>query len=306
MKYELNADEPVKDGIRRVVFEELESAYQLLSDPKSDRQEAVHESRKSFKKIRAALRLIRDGLDRDVYRRENKRFRNAGRKLAEVRDAAVRIQTLERLLKTFQDELAENVFSGIQEEIAKKSREIEQKAMEDDSAAEDVLNRIREAQSSAADWRIKNKDSSLLYKGLSRVHSRGRKALGRALKNPSPENLHEFRRQAKYLWYHLRLLRDAWPAVMDAWIGATHRLEDCLGENHDLDILRQFVGESLADGIGETETMTLFGLIGQQRERLRDEGLAIGRRVYREKSSRFAERVVSYWMYNAEEVEHES
>ena len=60
-------------------------------------EEVVHDARKRFKKIRAVLRLVRGGIDRRVFDRENVRFRDAGRPLSEVRDVGVLVQALDRL-----------------------------------------------------------------------------------------------------------------------------------------------------------------------------------------------------------------
>ena len=36
------------------------------------------------------------------------------------------------------------------------------------------------------------------------------------VRDPSPEHLHDWRKRVKDLWYHLRLLRDAWTDAMKA------------------------------------------------------------------------------------------
>ena len=60
------------------------------------RSAAVHEVRKSLKKIRAALRLVRPVIGDKSYRRENTCFRDAARPLTEVRDARHRRQPASR------------------------------------------------------------------------------------------------------------------------------------------------------------------------------------------------------------------
>ena len=64
MAYRLKRDEPVIDGLKRVISEEIKSAGDRLSGKnKTTRDEAIHESRKSIKKkVRATLRLVRGEL----------------------------------------------------------------------------------------------------------------------------------------------------------------------------------------------------------------------------------------------------
>ncbi len=73
-----------------------------LSGQGSKRETAIHEARKSVKKIRGALRLMRPGLG-NVYRDENDAFRDIGRRLSEVRDAVAMIEVFDSVVEKFKD-----------------------------------------------------------------------------------------------------------------------------------------------------------------------------------------------------------
>ena len=89
-KYRLHDREAAAEGVRRVARGQLDLATEALEDGSAqNRDEAVHEARKALKRLRALVRVARDELGDDVYRRENVAFRDAGRKLAGSRDAAV-------------------------------------------------------------------------------------------------------------------------------------------------------------------------------------------------------------------------
>src|SRR5438445_3587110 len=96
--FELQMGESVEAGVRRIVDEQLQDALDELrgADPRKA-DAAVHAARKRFKRIRSLVRLVRTGLGQAVYHRENACFRDAGGSLAEVRDAAVLVQTLDQL-----------------------------------------------------------------------------------------------------------------------------------------------------------------------------------------------------------------
>ena len=55
--------------------------------------------------------------------------------------------------------------------------------------------------------------------------------------HPDAEDLHELRKRVKDHWYHVRLLRAAWPPVMTAWADEAHVLAEQLGDDHDLSVL---------------------------------------------------------------------
>lgn len=84
--------------MRRIARGQIDLAVELLESADGcELDEAIHESRKAFKRVRALVCLARDALGDETYRRENETFRDAGRALASVRDARVMVDTLEDL-----------------------------------------------------------------------------------------------------------------------------------------------------------------------------------------------------------------
>ena len=77
----------------------------------------MHDARKCFNKIPAVLRLVRDEIGEDSFERENISFRDAGRRLAPVRESAVLVQTFARLCERFAGQLAPNAFTGLRDEL---------------------------------------------------------------------------------------------------------------------------------------------------------------------------------------------
>jgi hypothetical protein len=101
-RFRLREDESAPDGIRRIACGQLDLSIERLDgDTDEDLGTAVHEARKSFKRLRATVRLARDELGDDVYRRENTAFRDAGRRLVGTRDSQVLLETLEALSERY-------------------------------------------------------------------------------------------------------------------------------------------------------------------------------------------------------------
>src|SRR5579864_4999680 len=95
MAYHLKLDESVPAALKRVVAEEIDSAVdQLTGKGDSDRDEAIHEARKSVKKVRGVLRLMRPQLGR-TFTVENTHFRDIGRQLSAFRDAGAMLETFD-------------------------------------------------------------------------------------------------------------------------------------------------------------------------------------------------------------------
>src|SRR5689334_17059489 len=101
MAYHFKRDESVAEGVRRIALEELDEAVSQLGGARgAGRDEAVHEARKSVKKVRALLRLVQPELG-DTYRGESRVLRDAGRTLSAFRDAGSVIEALGKLREKY-------------------------------------------------------------------------------------------------------------------------------------------------------------------------------------------------------------
>ena len=127
-----------------------------------------------------------------------------------------------------------------------------------------------------------------LVPGLERAYRRGRERMREAEEDPSTERLHEWRKRAKDHWYHLRLVRDAWPQELEARADEVHRLTDLLGDDHDLAIL---AGEAQAAGEASDDRADLLAAIDRRRAGLKAEAFKLGARVYAEKPKAFGRRM---------------
>jgi len=78
--FRLKDDESVQHAVSRIARHEIDAMRaQLRAGPA--RREAIHEARKSSKKLRAVVRLMRDAIGEKSYRRENATLRDAVRPL---------------------------------------------------------------------------------------------------------------------------------------------------------------------------------------------------------------------------------
>ncbi len=109
--------------------------------------------------------------------------------------------------------------------------------------------------------------------------------------DPDPELVHEWRKRAKDLWYQLRLIRRAWPELLEETVDRTHELADLLGDHHDLTVLAADLDARSTVG----SERQLAELIEQRQGELLDGALALGERIYAEKPKAFGRRMRAYW-----------
>ncbi|HEU0023947.1 MAG TPA: CHAD domain-containing protein [Thermoleophilaceae bacterium] len=284
--YRLRADEPVGKGIARMARGRFAHAIdELRGKTDSTAEVAVHEARKDLKKLRSLLRLVRDGMGGATYRRENAALRDIGRSLSGVRDADVMLATLDDLEERFTGELPPDVAGGLRQALEAHRR------MLDVDGDQDALPALDEARRRVRLWAPDGDDFDVVQGGLERGYRRGRQAWRSALADPSAETLHEWRKRAKDLWYHLLILRDAWPPVLEPLADQAHELSDRLGEDHDLALLSDFAYAHAPDLDGAERVEELVAVIAPRREELRAEAFDVGARLYADRPGAFSRRM---------------
>jgi CHAD domain-containing protein len=301
MSLELKPDEALRKGIRRIVRHEMDAALEeLTGEHKGPRDGAVHEARKSFKKVRAVLRLIRPVIGEQTFRAENTCFRDAGRPLTEVRDAKMLVETLDKLTEHFQGHLAGQSFAETRKELQANLRVVRKRVLDDENAFAVVGEAVRQARERVKRWTDVPNKWSTVGAGLEDVYRQARIALGEAAREPTMENLHEWRKQTKYLRYQLEVLQSLWPERMAEMANETDHIGELLGDDHDLAVLRQMVTDD-PEQFGETGEMELLvALIDSRRAELQQEALLLGGRFYQEKSRTFVRHLKGYWRTRAQ------
>jgi CHAD domain-containing protein len=293
MAYRLKRDESVIRGLKRVVREEIESAAaQLSGEMKTSRDEAIHEARKSIKKVRALLRLM-SGEFGAAYARENARLRDIARRLSQFRDAFAIIETFDDLTNKFKDQSVNklhSVRSGLAKRMKEAGREEEVVIVIHDAAAA-----LGKAARRVKTWPMQRDGYAAIGPGLEETYRGGRKALATVLKDPRPENYHELRKRIKDHWYHMRLLEGLWTGMMSAYEKNLKALETWLGNDHNLAVLREtIVAEPVFYGKKKEVGLTLE-LIDEHQKELRHRAVSLAQRIYDEKPGEFTRRMGDLW-----------
>ncbi len=292
MAYRLKKSESVPNGIRRIVVEEIDSAAEQLAKPK-DRDEAVHEARKSLKKVRGVLRLVQPELGR-VYQRENMQLGGIGRKLSELRDATAIIEVFDGLLDRYKGHLRKDALTSIRRGLEKSKRDTEE-AIDAGKTVQQAIATLRSARKRVKDWPLQQDGFVAVAGGLKERYRRGRQAMSAARREQTPESFHEWRKRVKDHWYHVRLLESAWTDLLQARESSLKNLETWLGDDHNLVVLCAKIDES-PDSFGEAANIQLFlALSTQYQKELRENALSMGERLYEEKPGQFTKTMSKLW-----------
>jgi CHAD domain-containing protein len=263
--FRLKQGEALPDGIRRIARGRIDHALEALEDAG---EEGVHEARKDMKKLRALLRLVGG----EPFRAERACFRDVARELAGVRDADVMLATLADLEERYGADVGQ-VRQGVE------AHRLRTAGGGREQAARAATAMLLEARGRVDGWPIEGDGFQALAGGLERTYRRGRRDWRGATKDPSTENLHEWRKRVKEYWYHCSILEETWKPVMRALADEAHELSDRLGDDHDLAVLLDFGAEPLEP------------LITRRRRELQEEAFAYGSRLYADKPKAWVRRI---------------
>jgi hypothetical protein len=293
MTYRLRRRQRVQKSVRLIAGEQIDKAIAEVNDAELDRHETVHQVRKRCKKLRALVRIVRPQFA--GYARENAFFRDAARELSYLRDAQSVVECFDALMKHNGDRVDGARFVAIRMELVDRRARLAEDVTGLDARLGAFLRQMHDARARVDLWKIDGDGFSAVRGGLSKTYQRGRKALRKVLADPTTENLHEWRKRVKYHWYHERLLRPIWPAMMRAERQLADELADLLGDDHDLAVLQHTV-DGEPDRFGEErDRQALAGLINQRREQLQAEARLLGKRLFAERTGARARRFKRYW-----------
>lgn len=295
MGYVFQVEESVEAGVRRIATELIDDSISRIEDPGQDRHTTVHEVRKNCKKMRGLLRLARPALGDEIYAEENARFRDAARSLSALRDAEAMIETYDELMGIFGELVDLRRFNTIRDELERRKARIAEDTGDLERRLEAFLLEMRDALERVQSWEFHAEGFDALAGGFRRVYGRGRREMARAYKDPTTEHVHEWRKRAKYHWYHARLLQYVWRPVVSPLADELDVLSDLLGDEHNLAVLEAMLLAQPAAFGDERVIQATLGLIGRRRAELREMAWPLGQRIYAEKPRAITSRFRSYW-----------
>ena len=311
--------EPLGDAVRATRAQVADAVRGLrvaarAGDP-SALARAVHEARKSLRRARALVDLLRPLLGAEAASDLAAGLRDARRHLSDARDATVVVAALRAAWK----ERAAGAPApagrrtrppGVAALRARLVGDRDAELAGVDAAAaitavallHDVQARLRAVAVATADGGSTGTapPDAVLRRGLSRQHRRALAATRAALARPDDERLHDARKRWKELGYVMRWWAPAWPRVIEPWLVEVDALGDLIGEHHDQAVLRARLGEPAvaavaADAAGGDALVAEVRARSERRgARLRARALPVLARLAAEPTDAFVARHLAY------------
>ncbi|TNC48998.1 CHAD domain-containing protein [Rubellimicrobium rubrum] len=284
MGYAITADDDgVEAALRRIAREEADGALKQVR-AEGDLGPRVHEMRKTVKKLRGLLRLVRPVFADAAA--ENAVLRDAGRGLSALRDAAVQLSTAERLSASLPDDRREALLAPFRAAATHHDARAEAEMLP--PFADAMMSLLGRAER----WRLRREDWRALEPGLAATWTGARRAMKHARRNTDPEALHEWRKRVKDHWYQARLLRPIWPEMMDPHIKAADQLGELLGQVNDLAVFRERLESA---GLGHALLSEAQDLATVRHAELMAEIVPLGRRLLAGRAEALTDRWGMWW-----------
>lgn len=220
-----------ENGLMRVIGEQAEKLVKECEKAGEDPAAFAHKARVRCKKIRAALRLAAPLMGAKAYARENKWWRDAARELSGLRDASARIEALEALRPFLTARIGSAMMRRLTERFEKERR-----AMNAAPAVAAFCQRFRKRGEGLAPH-LRGGGREVMAEALSETYRQARNAMKAALKKRDPLLLHEWRKQTKYHALQTRLMRMAFPEMLQNRTGAARELAELLGTAQDIEVV---------------------------------------------------------------------
>ena len=285
----LERSERAARDARRILRRQIRKALETLASRGSD-DEAIHDARKAIKRARATLRLVRGVISKREYRRGNRLLRDAAQPLSAARDAKILVEACDGLLHRAPRARAIAGTRRLRETL-RRARSATRRALLRTGQLERSCRLLSQARRAAARWSLPRDTFATLAAGAQRVYAQGREAMQRVRLEPSVGCLHEWRKQAKYLYLQLELLAPLYGPAVSNMAQRFEALSDELGKDHDLALLRLSVAAHSRDFRTESAASELATLIERTRTALQGRALLRGTRLYQPEPAGFVRRL---------------
>jgi len=294
MAYKWEIGEKIPDGIERLMKELVDFTLEQLKDESNDRDEAVHDARKSFKKLRAILRLVRFEIGEEEYQKQNMFYRDLARQLSPLRDAFVLVEIMDNLIKELDDKDLKKVAKIIRKDLNSEFLKTKEAFWSTGEAVSEVIAALEAERDKVGQIGIERDSFKVFQKGLDKIYRQGQGRMEIAYANvPASEGFHDWRKRVKYLWYQLRIIESVYPAELVAINNQLDQLSDLLGNAHDLAVLYEKIEDhpETQDGTGRQ----LLAYLDHKRGELEASARPFGEAIYTMDSKDFIKQIKNWW-----------
>ena len=286
MGFEFTHRSGIEVQVRDLARAQIEKALQECGAPEAEFGAVVHKLRRRCKKLRGLVRMIEPRFK--FWKQEDRAFRDAARSLSGSRDAAVLVDTFAKLVAY--DRERGGRIDGVQREAmaAWLGARVISPSTGEDRVLETFAGLFEAAAVRAKGWSLSGRGFDRIGDGLEATYRRMRDSLAHAETEQTSDALHAWRKETKYHWHQVGLMRAAAPDLLGARRTSLDRLSEMLGDHHNLAVLDATLAE-------HGDRAVVRAVIAEQQATLACRAFALGRQLAAEKPAMLRDRFEQYW-----------
>lgn len=241
----------------------------------------VHRIRVDIKRLRAWIRLIRVEEDAVGLRGIDRDLRDITKKLSIRRDRQALLESLKWLEKKADKDTKQSSLRVVRSHIETGNGRTLIDWANTKSALMHTLDTLKQHTQ-------KINSMHMVRDGLQRTYKRAAKSGDKAFSGKiNPEDVHEFRKWAKYLFYQLEIIQTAYPELYKEALESLEDLGNRLGRYHDLVLVKERLKQVAATKKYADAAKRMDIMIEERMHKLLRRGHRLYRKVFSASSSKF-------------------
>ncbi len=292
--FSITNNEEISVAVHRVLSEQ----YNIIIDSCNNHDrphESIHNTRKSYKRIRAVLRLIKPDISKEVYSKEKMLLRDLSRKFSTVRNLHVFAEEFDTIMKAGILKLPVSTENTIKS-FFKEREESALKILLDLDLFEVIGKKNKESKERMAAIDLSSLGPHTIYKGVSKVFAWGQKQMIHSQQFPTDDNLHEMRKRIKALMYLVRLIKDISPDFLNGYYKGLKSASLALGDGHNMAEMVNYINTISNELLPEEDKKKIDEYIFSQRQQIQLDVWPLIAKLYTGQADEFSKRIKAYWL----------
>jgi CHAD domain-containing protein len=266
--------------MKSIIFDPLNEIKQLLEHTSKEINESsidkqIHSIRVMSKKMRSLLYLIKPSIkDKEFFKSQNQFYKELSKSLSQERETKVMYDTFQWLIK--KSKLPKDSFEETQTILQQNS---ENKAIEDADIGKKLQiskQSIMLALDNLDDWETISNSTKAIETGFLKTYKKAYDTLHLALVTKDMDDIHLFRKYAKYHMYQIQLLSNQIKHTKKR-VKDLDRLTSTLGRCHDLVLFAEYMHNNK----NLTNSDMLIFYISKEQKKLIKEALKSAKKIFK-------------------------
>lgn len=282
-------------ALQRILREQNRKALKLLESWHDEPSDHIHRSRQSFRRIRAVVRLLRP-VAPYIYDVENRFYRDTGQQLSNVRDSNAMVEAIEFLERTFDCDAPKDSLAMLKTSLRRRVKnELEGSSSDIAVTCSDVAEELEMAGRRLHGIPL----DGVKLRHLKRSTRKGLRSCGKAFRKfrryERAEDLHAWRKQTKYAYYHARLMQEVMPRWSRRYGSSLKQLGILLGHWQDLFVLDQLLA-SQPDELGiDSHRRKIREMVASSQNALKGQAVDSGIQIFQPRDAPIADNLVALY-----------